>query len=152
MSASTHRGRCKMAAISQMTFWKSFFVKKMYEFRIRFHRSCSNIGLDDSLAPTRRQAIIGTNGGLSHLTIYASLGLNGLLAILIYLMLSTVIYMLIILMTEISIPLIKRIATEKNENSKCLKFNLYYLIHKYMTYFISTTMKWISNECPYLSL
>ena len=39
----------------------------------------SNIGLDNGLAPTRRQAIIWTNDGRSYQRIYASLGLNELM-------------------------------------------------------------------------
>ena len=38
----------------------------------------NSIGSDNDLAPTRRQAIIWTNGGLFYWRIYASLGLNGL--------------------------------------------------------------------------
>ena len=45
---------------------------KIYEFRLRFHWVCSwgsnqqysNIGSDNGLAPTRRQAIVWTNDGL----------------------------------------------------------------------------------------
>ena len=36
------------------------------------------MGSDNGLAPTRRQAIIWTNGGLVYWRIYASLGLNEL--------------------------------------------------------------------------
>ena len=36
------------------------------------------IGLDNGLAPNRRQAIIWTNDGLDYWCIYASLGLNEL--------------------------------------------------------------------------
>ena len=41
---------------------------KMYEFRLRFHWNLSNpqyssIGLDNGLAPSRRQAIIWNNDG-----------------------------------------------------------------------------------------
>ena len=35
----THRGRDKMAAISQTTFSKAFSIMKMYKFRLRFHWS-----------------------------------------------------------------------------------------------------------------
>ena len=60
---------------------------KMYEFRLRFHWSLflrskkqySSIGSDNGLVPTRRQAIIWTNDGLSYWRIYASLGLNELM-------------------------------------------------------------------------
>ena len=38
----------------------------------------SLLGLDNGLAPNRRQAIIWTNGGLGYWRIYTSLGLNEL--------------------------------------------------------------------------
>ena len=44
-----------MDAILQTTFSNAFSWMKMYEFRLKF------IGLDNDLAPTRRQAIIWTN-------------------------------------------------------------------------------------------
>ena len=68
-SVLTHWGRDKIAAISQTTFSNAFSSLKMCEFWLKFHWSLflnvnqkySNIGSDNDLAPTRRQAIIWTN-------------------------------------------------------------------------------------------
>ena len=38
----------------------------------------SGVGLDNDLAPNRRQAIIWTNGGMFYWRIHASLGINEL--------------------------------------------------------------------------
>ena len=62
-----HWGWDKMAAIFQTTFWNAFSWMKMYE---DFNEVCSSgfsqqfsiIGSDNSLVPTRRQAIVWTNG------------------------------------------------------------------------------------------
>ena len=61
----------------------------MHEFPWKFHSGLSlgsnvqytSIGLDNGLAPARRQAIIWTNDGLGFRRIYASLGLNELMGI-----------------------------------------------------------------------
>ena len=53
-----------MAAISQMTFSNAY----------------SNIGLDNGLAPTRRQVIIGTNVEPVHQRTYSELGRDELMA------------------------------------------------------------------------
>ena len=61
-----------MAAIFQTTFSNAFPSMKMYEFRLKFYKFCSqgsneqysSIGSDNGLAPARRQAIIWTNDGL----------------------------------------------------------------------------------------
>ena len=58
-----------MAAIFQTTFSNACSWMKMHEFRLRFHwnlfrrsnQQNSSIGLDNGLAPVRRQAIIWTN-------------------------------------------------------------------------------------------
>ena len=42
------------------------------------HHCIKCIGPNIGLVPTRRQAIVRTNGGLGHCHIYASLGLSGL--------------------------------------------------------------------------
>ena len=86
----THWGRDKMAATSQMTLSIAFSWMKMLEFRLNFHWSLflrvqlkySTIGSDNGLAPSRRQAIIWTNGGIVYWRIYASLGLNELMILL----------------------------------------------------------------------
>ena len=67
----THWSRDKMTAIFQTTFFKCISWMKMYGFRLNFHwrsfqgsnQQYSSTGLDNGLAPTRRQAIIWTNGG-----------------------------------------------------------------------------------------
>ena len=64
----THKGRDKMAAISQTTLSSAFSWKKMSEFRLKFHWSLfnwqySSIVSDNGLAPTRRQSIICSNDG-----------------------------------------------------------------------------------------
>ena len=64
----THWARDKIAAISQTTSSNAFSWMKMYEFRLRFPWSLflrikKNIGSDNGLAPTRRQAIFWTNDG-----------------------------------------------------------------------------------------
>ena len=82
----THSGRDKMAAIIQMTFSNAFLWWKCMNFDYNFTEVCSQgsslqysiIGLDNGLAPNRRQAIIWTNDGLCFCHIYASLGLNEL--------------------------------------------------------------------------
>ena len=66
----TQWGRDKMDAISQTIFWSAFSWMKMFEFRLKFHWSLFlrvqltifQLGLDNGLAPIRRQAIIWTNG------------------------------------------------------------------------------------------
>ena len=60
-----------MAAIFQTIFSNAYSSMKMYEFRLKFHWSLflgvqltiSIIGLENGLAPTRRQAIIWSNDG-----------------------------------------------------------------------------------------
>ena len=73
----THWGRDKMAAISQMSFSSACSWMKTFGFDICSLVSNSqyfNIGSDNSLALTRLQANIWTNGGISNWRIYASLG------------------------------------------------------------------------------
>ena len=61
----------QMDAISQTTFSNAFSWMKMFEFLFKFTGVCyqgsnyqySSIGSDNGLAPSRRQAIIWTNGG-----------------------------------------------------------------------------------------
>ena len=75
-----------MAAISQTIFSNAFSWMKTSVFWIifywiMFHYGLSNwqydiIGLDNGLAPNRRQAIIWINDDLVYWRIYASLGLN----------------------------------------------------------------------------
>ena len=60
-----------MATISQTTLSNAFSWIEMLEFRLKFPLSLfpmvqlqySSIGLDNGLAPTRRQAIIRTSDG-----------------------------------------------------------------------------------------
>ena len=58
-----------MAAIFQMTFSNAFFWLKMFTISLKFvpkgpiNKLTSSIGLDNGLAPTRRQAIIWINDG-----------------------------------------------------------------------------------------
>ena len=65
----THRGQDKMAIIFKTTISNAFSWTKMYEFRVRFDCSSgcsaqySNIGSNNGLAQTRRQAINWTNDG-----------------------------------------------------------------------------------------
>ena len=69
-STLTHWGRDKMAVIFLTTFSNGFSLMKKYEFRLKFHwtlflwvqLTISSTGSDNRLAPTRRQAIIWTNG------------------------------------------------------------------------------------------
>ena len=56
----THWGRDEMDNISQTTFPNVFSSLKMFELRLQQY---SNIGSDNGLAPTRRQAIVWTNAG-----------------------------------------------------------------------------------------
>ena len=80
----------KMTAISQMVWSGTFSWMKSFAFWLKFHRSLfsgsnwqwPSIGLDDGLAPYRRQAIICTNADQTHLRIYAALGGGGLIAFL----------------------------------------------------------------------
>ena len=81
----THWGPDKMVAILQTTFSNTFSWMEMFWFPLIFqvYSEGSNwqyisIGLDNGLAPNRRQAIIWTNDGLIYWCIYASLGLNEL--------------------------------------------------------------------------
>ena len=82
----THWGRDRMAAIFQMTCWSGFLWMKMHEFRLRFHWSLFlgvqliifQLGSDNGLSPTRRQAIIWTNDGLGYRHINVLHGLNEL--------------------------------------------------------------------------
>ena len=68
----THWDRDQLADISQTTFWNSFSLMKIYEFRSIFHWSFFPTGQltifrhwfrYNGLAPPRRQAIIWTNDG-----------------------------------------------------------------------------------------
>ena len=63
----THWGRDKIDATSQTTFWSAFSWMKMFEFievcSWGSNWQYSSIGLDNGLAPSRRQAIIWTNDG-----------------------------------------------------------------------------------------
>ena len=75
----THRGRDKMATIFQMTFQVHFPEWKCINFHKDFtkvysqwsNQQYSSISSDNGLAPTRRQAIIWSNDGLSYRCIYA---------------------------------------------------------------------------------
>ena len=76
-----------MDAISQTTLSTAFSWMKNIDFHWYFtevysqrsHWQYTNVGSDNGLAPTRRQAIIWTNDGLIYWCIYsASLGLNEL--------------------------------------------------------------------------
>ena len=67
----THWGWDKMAALFHTTFSNAFSSMEVHKFWLRFHWSlfpksnyqyCS-IGSNNGLAPSRRQAIIWTNGG-----------------------------------------------------------------------------------------
>ena len=66
-----HWGLDKMAAISQTTVSNPFSWMKIYEFRIKFHRSLFlrvqqtlfQHGSDNGLVSTRRQVIIWIHGG-----------------------------------------------------------------------------------------
>ena len=70
-----------MAAISQTTFW-NIFLKKTVEFLLNLHWSlflkvqltATSIGLDNGLAPNRRQTIIWTNTDPILRRIYSALG------------------------------------------------------------------------------
>ena len=70
-----------MAAIFNTTVSNAISWMKMYEFRLKFHQSLlrsvqltyPSIGLDNGLALKRRQAIIWTNAGPVHRSIYAAL-------------------------------------------------------------------------------
>ena len=76
-----------MTAIFQTTFSNAFSWMKTYEFLLRFHWSCflrsnqqySSINSNNSLAPTRWQAIIWSNGDLLCWRIYASLWMSQLI-------------------------------------------------------------------------
>ena len=80
-AALTHLTLDKMAGISQTTFSDAFSRMKMLEFRLQFDWNfflvspwqyvC--IGLDNDLAPNRRQTIAWTNADPVHRRIYASL-------------------------------------------------------------------------------
>ena len=59
----SHWGRAKSPAILQTAFSNAFSWMKMYQFRLTFHWSYSNIGLNNELSPTRRQTIIWTSDG-----------------------------------------------------------------------------------------
>ena len=86
-SKLTHKGRDKIAAFSQTTFWNAFLeckcMNSLYVFTelcsYRSNEQLSNICSDNGLAQIRRQAIIWNNGGQVDWRIYASLGLNGLI-------------------------------------------------------------------------
>ena len=86
----THWGRDNMAAISQTIFYNTFSWIKMLKFPLKKSTEIcsqgsnwqhSSTGLDNGLAPNRRQAIIWTNDVLGCRRIYGSLGLNGLIFI-----------------------------------------------------------------------
>ena len=74
-------------AIWQMAYSKAISGRKMFEFRINFTEICSqvskwqntSIGSDNGLVPIRQRAIIWNNDGFDYSSIYASLGLNGLM-------------------------------------------------------------------------
>ena len=75
----THWGQDKMAAISQITFSDTFSSIKMYWFWLKFYSQWFNqqysiIGWDNSLAPSRRQAIIWNIADLIHWRIHVALG------------------------------------------------------------------------------
>ena len=71
----------KMAVISQMIFSDAFSWMKSLVFWLKFHWSLflsvqlttPGIGLDNGLAPNRRQAIIWSNADMIHWRIYAAL-------------------------------------------------------------------------------
>ena len=81
-SVLTHLPLDKMAAISQTIFSGAFSWMKSFIFWLKFHWSLFiranwqylGIGLDNGLAPNRRQAIIWTNVYLIHWRKYATLG------------------------------------------------------------------------------
>ena len=74
----THLPLDKMAAISQTIFSDAFLWLKSCVFWLKLHWSLfvrvqltiNNIGLDDGLAPNRRQAIIWTNAASIYWRIY----------------------------------------------------------------------------------
>ena len=84
----TYWGRDKMPDILQTTFSNAFSSMKMLEPLLKFHwnlfpgvqLTISHHWFRYGLVPVRRQAIIWTNDGLVHWRIYASLGLNELIA------------------------------------------------------------------------
>ena len=74
-----------MAAIRQTIFSYAFFVKEKFciliKISLKFARKGqidNNIGLDNGLAPNRRQVIIWTNADPIHWRIYAAQGGDGL--------------------------------------------------------------------------
>ena len=79
---STHLHLDKMAAFSQTIFSDAFSWMKSFVFWLKFHWSLflrvqltnPSIGLDNGLAPKRRQAIIWTNAVLIHWHICATRG------------------------------------------------------------------------------
>ena len=76
----------KWSTFCRRHFQTRFLEWKLFHFISNFIEICSHglnyqsaiIGSNDGLAPNRRQAIIGTKGGIVHWRIYASLGLNEL--------------------------------------------------------------------------
>ena len=78
----TYWGRDIVAAISQTPLSSPFHWMKIFEFGLKFHWSLFlrvqietlQIGSDNGLAPSRRQAIIWTNVAIVHRHIYASSG------------------------------------------------------------------------------
>ena len=73
----THWGRDKMVAVFQ-TFSNAFSWMKMHEVQLWFHWQLFLRVQLTIFQPNRRQAIIWTNDGLFHRSIYASCGLNDL--------------------------------------------------------------------------
>ena len=77
----THRGRDKMDAISQTTFYTHILEWIFFNFKENFTETCSywsnwqltSGGSDNGLAPNRQQVIIWANDGLVGWRIYASL-------------------------------------------------------------------------------
>ena len=81
----THWGRDKMTSILQTKFLNWFFVNETVSISIKialnFVFGCPinndfSISLDNSLAPTRQQAIIWASDGLGYRCIYVSLALS----------------------------------------------------------------------------
>ena len=85
-SESEHINVDKIAAIFQTTFPNAFSWMKFFVFWLKFHwrlilrvqLTISSMGLDNGLAPIRRQAIISINVDPVHWRIYAARGGDGL--------------------------------------------------------------------------
>ena len=85
----THLPLDKMAAVSQTIFSDAWSWMKSFVFWLKFHWSLflrvqlvkpPSIGLDNGLAPNRRQAIIGINADPANWRLYATLGGDELIA------------------------------------------------------------------------